>query len=834
MTPKTSMRRSTLITDLFSVPEVSPSMVRPTSAQPRFALLLGALLFASGCQSINSLGRSLARFSAPPIAEKPNKLDKDKSVLALLDREEDQDQPGLPLSSKAKPTAKTNSESLTALLDRGESALSTYYKDESPAHLTEAHRCYEQALALEGGNPEAHHGLGIVCDLQQNYRSAEIHYRAALDGDPENSQILGDLGWSYALQNRLAEAEQTLSQTTRLDPGNSLAIKNLAYVYAKQGNYNLADSTFRRVMNDVEVRQEMAQLFPQGRPDMAREGDRAKMPWQRKEGITTEELDRRLIAARNESTSELRDKRTALEAASPAVLTIEQQQAEIAQLTRERDEALRMMEDRSQQLSNTPLVLDNPHDRRGEASGMQIQPQYGPRSTNTYDGQYVGAPSPNSGRRVQNGFFPNNSSPQFNTNPPEIQQAGDRSPVVGPNGQPIDQALHQTNRGIDPRTGRPWNSQLQQLDGQQSSLVPGGLGAQDQSANGPGSTPSGRIATFEEAKRRAAMKGMGGPESMFPLPTPESGNRMAPGSGSTFNGGQFPQPPRMLPMDAAPHDLRQLMQAPSGSMTVQPNNLGQWNSPASQSFSNPNLQQPLSPQIPIESPLGSQGTNYQDQVDSALRPGPQPRQPLQYQQQYDQYQSQPNDDLAIPPRPLGQYAPSEDPRDRVNSELNQYGQAFQHNPSQPNSNSWSQTSTPANGLPNQPQVGNPNELMGSTWNPQQLSSRMMPPPYVGRSTQSGGEEQYSPEQGYGAHYGNSNVSASEYGTTREMYSNRAPGPGTERRDNFGYGTAGGTYSDPPPIYSTGVHAPAAYNGGNRSTYSDGQGYNGPRITPARQ
>ena len=800
------MRRPTLITDLLSVPEASPFLARPTPAQPRFALLLGAIVFASGCQSTSSLTRY---FSKP-------KLDKDKSVLALLDRKEDAEQPGLPLSStanttaKAKPKSNTHSESLTALLNRGESALSTYYKDESPAHLTEAHRCYEQALALEGGHPESHHGLGIVCDLQQDYRSAEIHYRAALDGDPDNPQILGDLGWSYALQNRLSEAEQTLLQTTKLDPGNTSAIQNLAYVYAKQGNYNLAESTYRRVLNDLEVRQQMAQLFPQGRPDMAREGERGKLPWQRKDGITTEELDRRLVSARKESTSEMRDKRTALEAASPAVLTIEQQQAEIAQLTQQRDEALRMMDERSQQLSNTPLVLDNPHDRQGDASGMQIQPQYGPRPTNTYDGQYVGAPSPNAGLRVQNGFFPNNSAPQFNANPQGIQQVGNRNPVAGPNGQPIDQALHQTNRGIDPRTGRPWNSQVQQMDGQQSSLVPGGLGNSDPGANGPGSAPSDRVATFEEAKRRAAMKGMGGPESMFLIPTPESGNRMAPGSGSTFNGGQFPQPQRMLPMDAAPHDLRQLMQAPSGNMTVQPNNLGQLNSPAGQSFSNPNFQQPLSPQIPVESPLGSQGTNYQEQVDSALRPGQQPRQTLQYQQQYDQYQSQPNGDTAISPRPQGQYAPSDDPRHRVNSELNQYGQSFQHNPAQYNSNSWNQTPTPANGLPNQPQAENPNQLMGPNWNPQQFTPRILPPPYAGRPTQSAGETPHSTQQGYGAQYGDSN----------------APENGS--------GTAGGTYSDPPPIYSPGVQSPAAYHGGNRSTSYDGQGYNGPRITPARR
>ena len=267
------MRRSTSISELASTLEVSSSPARSTATRSRCALVLGAILLASGCQSTGSLTRF---FSKP-------KPDKDKSILAILDAEQGDDKAGLPLSSKAK--SKPKSEPLTVLLDRGETALSTYYTDKDPAHLTEAHRCYEQALDQESGNPESHHGLAIVCDLQKDYASAELHYRAALERDPDNGKILGDLGYSFVLQNRFSEAESILSQATKIDPGNTQAFKNLAYVYAKQGDYNLADSTFRRVMNDLEVRQEMAQLFPNGRPDMAREGERGKLTGRRKTAL---------------------------------------------------------------------------------------------------------------------------------------------------------------------------------------------------------------------------------------------------------------------------------------------------------------------------------------------------------------------------------------------------------------------------------------------------------------------------------------------------------------------------------------------------------------------
>lgn len=791
------MQRSSLTTELLSVSEVSFSVVPTTATRPHCALLLSAILLAGGCQSSLSLTRL---FKQP-------KADQDKSVLAILDKDDvhGEKTAGLPLAAKAKERATSPSGALTKQLDQGQAALSAYYEDGNPTHLTEAHRLYTQALARESGNPESHHGLAIICDLQKDYESAELHYRAALESDPDNGKVLGDLGYSYLLQNRLSESEALLTQATKRDPGNTQATKNLAYVYAKRGNYNLADATFRQVLDDVEVRQEMAALFPNGRPDMAREGERSKLPWQKNPGITTEEFSDRMTTARDQSMAEMRDKRTALEMATPPAYSTEQQKAMIAQIEWERDEALRLAEARIQQVSNTPLVLGgSASSAPGEAPGMQIRPRNGFSSANQ-------TPPLVNTRRATNAFYPEGAGSSQSQNREGIEQVNGYGRAAGPQGQrPVDQAYHQTDRGIDPRTGMPLNTQVQQMDGRPPLLIPNGIANSGTGENPQGASPSGRTASFEDAKRRAALAGLGGPEMMFPMSTPEGGNRMAPGSGSTFNGGQYPAPQRMLPTNAAPHDLQQLMQAPAGQMTVQPNDLGMLNSPTGRSFSNPNFDQPLSPQIPIVSPLGSQGMMYQDQVDSAQRSGQQQQQQPPYYSSAEQDRSQRTENTGGSQYSPNQYPPSYDSRNRVNSELNQYGQSFQHNPAQYNSNSWNHTPTPASGLSNQPQVQSPNQLMTPSWNQQQYTPNMSPLPYRGSQTSSPSEERSSGPGGTGTSYGDS------------------------RSMNQGNASAGVMYSEPPAIYSPGVQTPSAYSNGSRSPNTYDQSFNGLRITPGNR
>ena len=766
------------------------------AARPRHALLLGAILLAAGCQTSQSLTRWL---SQPKSAES-------QSALAVLDQS--REEAGLPPATKSK----SKGDSLTRLLDRAQDSLADYYEDSNPTHLKDARRSYEQALAEEAGNPESHHGLAIVCDLQKDYSSAELHYQAALESDPENGKVLGDLGYSYLLQNRLSDSESILIQATKRDPGNTQAVKNLAYVYAKQGNYNLADSTFRKVMDDLDVRQEMAQLFPNGRPDMAESGERSKLPWRGNNALTTNEVKVRMENARDQSETDLRDRQTALDRATAPTLTIDELKAEVARLEWERDQAERLRVAHAEQSANTPLVLDYPSPVQNQAvPRMQIQPQTGSHHGN--EQQFAGTqppaatiqPSPyQGGRRVLNGFYPEGSPSQPGQNRSDIEQAGAQNQPLGPNSRrPVDQAYHQTNQGIDPRTGRPFNSVIQQTQGQQPLIVPNGIGGSDQGAAAPE-----RVATFEDAKRRAAMAGLGGPEMMFPMPTLEGTQRMAPGSGSSWGGNGFSPPQRMLPMDMAPHDLQKLMEAPSGQYTVQPNNSGMLNSPSGPSFSNQNTNQRLAPQISIESPMGHQGMTYQDQANSAQPPNPR-QQPGQYQQ----YQPTPTNEMSITPRPQGYSDPNYDSRNHVNSDLNQYNQLLQHNPAQNHESSWTQTPTPAYGVPNQPQVDSPNQLMAPAWNQQQLTPRMTPPPYQSRPGQTGYEQSSVPGDS-GTSFSNSNTRSSEADSSRST-------------------TTGATYPGPSAIYSPGARVPQAYGNGNRVSNSYGQSNsNGPRIIPS--
>lgn len=743
---------------------IAPSTPWLQQLGTRTVLGIGTLVFISGCQSSGSLAKLF------PKPAKPN-----KTIQSLV---EDQNKAGLPKATKSK----SDSATLTKSLDAGQSSLGKYYQETSPtaqqAHLTEANRNYQEALKADTGNPEAHHGLAIVSDLRGDFSTAELHYRAALEKDPDNSAILGDLGYSFLMQGKLTDAETFLRRATQEDASNTQAVKNLACVYGKQGQYNLAETTFRRVLNDGEVQQEMAKLFPQGRPDVA--GNDRKLPWSGQEstGPTTDALKNRLEEARQKSLAEMEDRRSTLEAHSSQPLSIDEMKARIAQLEAEKEAAHRSFE--AQTAANTPLVIaDAP---QGFAPGMQIQPQprTPPPAYTDPDNVLTSNPPKYAPRKVENSLYPHGVPGQY---PSGIQQASGQATPYGPNGQrPIEQALHETDRQVDPRTGLPRQDNIQQTQGQSDGLfVPNTLNpAVDQSSAGPAALPpSAAVDRFEDAKRRAAMVGMGGPEMMFPVV--EATQRLAPGTGSTFNGGQYPAPQRYLPMDAAPHDLNSLINAPSGQFTTQPNDKGQLNAPTGQTFQNPNFGgQQLQPQIPINSPMG-QPALYQDQANAA-----------HYQPQI--YGSQ------------NQATPSYDPRANINGDLYRSGTTHQYNPSQYNPSVNSQIATPSAGVPSNIHAPRGNDLMAPAWNQQSMTPRVTPPPYPGRPTQNEGSAVGTPEF--------------------------RPAPPAESQPSTSY------YSEPAPIYSPGVQVPQDYRSRGtpvQNTFNNSYsgGGSGPRITPSR-
>lgn len=128
---------------------------------------------------------------------------------------------------------------------------------------------YEQVLALQPQNAEAHHRLGVLADQDGRYTEAQLHYQAALQQQPQNASLLSDIGYSFYSQDRLDEAEQYLKLALQLQPENQYARNNLAQVYGRRAqqtgspaDYQLAQEQFQLALGPQGAEQQMQQLMP--------------------------------------------------------------------------------------------------------------------------------------------------------------------------------------------------------------------------------------------------------------------------------------------------------------------------------------------------------------------------------------------------------------------------------------------------------------------------------------------------------------------------------------------------------------------------------------------
>ena len=130
----------------------------------------------------------------------------------------------------------------------------------NPAKLQEASQYFVQVLNVEPGNSSAHHGLAIVADLQKNWRSAEDHYKLALQQRPQDPSLLNDLGYSYVLQNRFHEASNYLTQAIQLSPQHERAHINLALLSLKRGDRSGAEARLASIYSPSEINRTLARL----------------------------------------------------------------------------------------------------------------------------------------------------------------------------------------------------------------------------------------------------------------------------------------------------------------------------------------------------------------------------------------------------------------------------------------------------------------------------------------------------------------------------------------------------------------------------------------------
>lgn len=114
-----------------------------------------------------------------------------------------------------------------ALVDKG-----TWYLRQG--NLEQAQAAFEVAnqIALSA---QAYDGLGSVAMLQDQYKSAEIYFKRALQIDPNYTEALGNLALLYDQWQRTALASRYYSLALKADPANFRVRNNQAVFELEQG-----------------------------------------------------------------------------------------------------------------------------------------------------------------------------------------------------------------------------------------------------------------------------------------------------------------------------------------------------------------------------------------------------------------------------------------------------------------------------------------------------------------------------------------------------------------------------------------------------------------------
>ncbi len=234
------------------------------------------------------------------------------------------------------------------------------------------------------------------------------------------------------------------------------------------------------------------------------------------------------------------------------------------------------------------------------------------------------------------------------TQPPAIQPAGGQMPASQ---AAVTPASREVNSALYTEPSPYWATpSLGGNDRTTGSQVPPANGASVQSSQMMQGHPHGGTATWganasADDYRTAAALGMGaGPGQMFPVL--RQTEVVSPGTGSTWNGTQFPQPARQLPIDRPLADLSRAHELPSqqanggAPLATGPSSLGQqmpsvgqyWTQP-DQFASGQSYQQPAGGQ-PVNHPSTewNTSTTFQPQLAQPAAANP--------MHEYDQLRAQ--------------------------------------------------------------------------------------------------------------------------------------------------------------------------------------------------
>ncbi|MEZ6124311.1 MAG: tetratricopeptide repeat protein [Planctomycetaceae bacterium] len=159
--------------------------------------------------------------------------------------------------SASRPT--TGDSQVDTLVRSGQTAIRAAGQGD-PGKLYQARALFTEALNIDPSHAAANHGLAIVADLQEDWATAEAHYKAALKARPQDANLLNDLGYSYLLQNRFHEATQYLNQALQISPQHERVHTNLALLALKRGDRAGALNRLQALYSPADAQSTLSRL----------------------------------------------------------------------------------------------------------------------------------------------------------------------------------------------------------------------------------------------------------------------------------------------------------------------------------------------------------------------------------------------------------------------------------------------------------------------------------------------------------------------------------------------------------------------------------------------
>ena len=132
--------------------------------------------------------------------------------------------------------------------------------------LADAGRLQEAQTVLGNSHTPEHpnwsvlSAQGSVADQLGDHAQARAYYTSALKIAPHQPQVLSNMGLSYALDHRMAEAEATLRDAAA-QPGADWRVReNLAMILSLEKKYAEAEGVSRRDLSPIDAAENIADL----------------------------------------------------------------------------------------------------------------------------------------------------------------------------------------------------------------------------------------------------------------------------------------------------------------------------------------------------------------------------------------------------------------------------------------------------------------------------------------------------------------------------------------------------------------------------------------------